>query len=71
MTKQILDLQYYNLNVLEDSEMKNLNGGAWWDVALKIIDALSRAEAINDMVNGFKAGYKDGANSGHGASGTW
>jgi hypothetical protein len=30
MTNQLLDLKKYDLQVLSDSELKNLNGGGFW-----------------------------------------
>ncbi len=74
MTNQALDLKNYELQVLSNSELNDLNGGHWIEYVWKAFQALTTADAVNDAVNGIKDGFNSGYNKGsrgHGASGTW
>lgn len=74
MTNQTLDLENYELQFLNETELNDLNGGHWIENVWKAFQALSTSESINESVNGLNDGFKFGHNQGsggHGATGTW
>lgn len=71
MNNQNLELKNYDLKVLSNLELIDLNGGHWIEYVWKAFDALTKADAINDAVNGLRDGFNSGYNKSHGVSGTW
>ncbi len=75
MSNQTLNLKHYDLTLLTSNENFSINGGSWLSTAIKVFELLQIADAINESIDGFTAGFNDayysGKSRGHGASGSW